>query len=165
VDRAALAHLEGVLSAALRGVSVTVSWTHGDCWLGNVLVDQAGGADRLTGLIDWEDARRDGLPDIDLAHLWLTAQGGEIGGRLVAALGPAPAAAFDGWLAEAGTARLNPHLAPEIVLVLAWLTHVHAGVRRCPPHGPSRMWRRRTVHNVLPRIGPLLEQSLRRSGA
>jgi O-antigen/teichoic acid export membrane protein len=163
VDRAGLAHLEDVLSSVLRNVPATVSWTHGDCWLGNVLVDRAAGTARLTALIDWEDARRDGLPDIDLAHLWLTAQGGEIGGRLVAALGEAPASAFDRWLTEAKITRLNPHLAPEVVLVLAWLTHVHAGVRRCPPHGPSRMWRRRTLHNVLPRIGPLLERSLHRS--
>jgi len=163
-DTASLADVEHALERSLDGVSTTVSWTHGDCWLGNALVVRDEGADHLSGLIDWEDARRDGLPDVDLAHLWLTAQGTEIGGPLLAAIA-GPRDAFDGWLAEAGVTRLNRHLAPEVVLVLAWLAHVHAGVRRCPPAGPSRMWRRRTVHDVLPRVGPLLHQALRGSEA
>jgi len=158
VDAASIAALAGALERSLHSVAARVSWTHGDCWLGNALVVRDGGTDRLTGLIDWEDARRDGLPDVDLAHLWLTARGGEIGPPLLEALAGG-GRAFDGWLADAGIARLNPHISADVVLVLAWLAHVEAGLRRCPPHGPSRMWRKRTVHELLPELVPLVEQA------
>jgi aminoglycoside phosphotransferase (APT) family kinase protein len=59
------------LSAALRVFenwnrsafgSVTV---HGDYWLDNIL----GSGDRITGILDWDRARRNGLPAFDALHL------------------------------------------------------------------------------------------------
>ena len=58
--------------------------THGDLWAGNLFV-QSG---RLTGVIDWDGARRDGIPGTDLLHLVVSARraraGGDIGDAWVA---------------------------------------------------------------------------------
>ncbi len=149
---ASLTVLGDILLDALSGLEVTVSWTHGDLWLGNVL---AGPDTRISGIVDWEDARPDGLPDVDLAHLWLTAQNGEISARLLAALRK-PEDGFDRWLEEHGLPRRNLHLRTPVVLVLAWLGHVHAAVRRSPPNGPGRVWWIRTVDPVLPEVATLM---------
>jgi O-antigen/teichoic acid export membrane protein len=114
---------------------------HGDCWAGNLLVDDADPA-RLTGLIDWEDARHFGLPDIDLAHLWLTTGEDEIGVQLVRAL-DAPHE-FDAWLTDLGVARLNPAVNARTVIILAWVEHVVGGISRSR-RGLTATWMARNV--------------------
>jgi hypothetical protein len=106
-----------------------------------VLVDESDPA-RLTGLIDWEDARRSGLPDIDLAHLWLTAGDDEIGVQLVRAL-DAPDE-FDAWLTDLGVTRLNPAVHARTVIVLAWVEHVVGGLSRSR-RGLTATWMARNV--------------------
>ena len=59
-DRDHLARLQDRLS----GHQVPQVVEHGDFWIGNLL----GEADRLSGVVDWEDARADGLPTRDLAR-------------------------------------------------------------------------------------------------
>lgn len=59
-DLAQMADLE----ARLSGPQVARTVVHGDFWLGNVLVDHG----RVSGVVDWERARDDGLPVHDLAR-------------------------------------------------------------------------------------------------
>ena len=46
---------------------VGAGFVHGDFWLGNVLFKD----DRVAAIIDWEWARRDGIPAADLLHMLL----------------------------------------------------------------------------------------------
>jgi aminoglycoside phosphotransferase (APT) family kinase protein len=56
-------HLAG-LQDRLSGHPVPRVVEHGDFWIGNLL----GEAARVSGVVDWEDARADGLPTRDLAR-------------------------------------------------------------------------------------------------
>ncbi len=144
----------GRLTAAhadlLLDVAPTLSVTHGDCWHGNVLVSGGGAAGtngddgplELTGIIDWEDSRSDGVPDVDLAHLWLTSQPVEIGPALVAGL--RDPGAFEDWLERIGVVRPNPRLPARLVLTLAWLEHVAGAVTRAA-RPVSMPWTERNV--------------------
>ncbi len=62
----ALGALERDLEAALSGRTLAVSWVHGDCWPGNLLLDER---DAITGLVDWDRAADGQLPVLDLLHL------------------------------------------------------------------------------------------------
>ncbi len=45
--------------------------THGDYWIRNILFDRVTG--EVTGIIDWERARLDGIPGFDALHLAMTS--------------------------------------------------------------------------------------------
>jgi hypothetical protein len=146
------------LHRALEGRRVTASCTHGDLWLGNVLLDRPSAATgvkdlpRVTGLIDWENARRCGLPDVDLVHLWLTAQPVELGAAVLNALRE-PAPTLRACWAELSAPLPNPDLEPHDLVLLAWLWHVTAELGRSTLHRPSRVWVACNVTPVLARLG------------
>ena len=148
--RAQLEAVRRSLREALGGRQVTVACHHGDCWLGNVLFGDAGpdGTPSVTGIVDWEDARRDGLPEVDLVHLWLTAQPGELGDLALAALSADEQSLEPVWGAL-GVRPPNAELPRDVVVLLAWLDHVSAGVRRATQFAPSRVWLARNVEVVL----------------
>jgi O-antigen/teichoic acid export membrane protein len=141
--------LHAALVRELTVVPLTFSLTQGDCWLGNAMISEDGGGPRLSGIIDWENGFLDGIPDVDLGHLWLVTQGQEIGRSLGHALGGDDR--FDSWLQSAGVARMNPLLASWVVLVLAWIEHVSGGVERSP-NELTNSWTSRNVDDVLPAI-------------
>ena len=69
--------LASTLTAALTRRDLIIARTHGDCWLGNVLVDETLHPPIVTGVIDWEDSVEAGIPEVDIAHLWLSEQPSE----------------------------------------------------------------------------------------
>ena len=71
-----LENLGARLVPVLNGVPSVV--THGDLWAGNLFVQ--GG--RLTGVIDWDGARLDGIPGTDLLHLVVSTRRGRAGGDI-----------------------------------------------------------------------------------
>ncbi len=68
--------LWAVLSAGLLGRQVVVTRTHGDCWIGNALVQRGEDAIVLSGLVDWEDSQAGGLAEVDLARFVAERPGG-----------------------------------------------------------------------------------------
>ena len=70
------ANLRADLIPVLHGVPSVV--THGDLWAGNLFV--RGG--RLTGVIDWDGARLDGIPGTDLLHLVVSTRRARAGGDI-----------------------------------------------------------------------------------
>jgi O-antigen/teichoic acid export membrane protein/Ser/Thr protein kinase RdoA (MazF antagonist) len=150
-----LARLRSWLRSELVGRRIKLCWVHGDFWAGNVLVNRSGDATRVTGIIDWENGRLDGLADVDLAHLWLAEQPGELGTALGEALErpetlPGTTGDDDGTVVVAASG-----LPARAVLVLAWLAHVSAGVARSTDHPPGRIWMKRNVLAVLDRTAEL----------
>ena len=150
-----LQQLRTWLRRALVGNKVKLCWVHGDFWAGNVLVSETSGVPRITGLIDWENGRLDGFAELDLAHLWLAEQPGEMGASLLAAL-ERPQAWPDTRVLDGGDVVSRPSNMPaDAVLVLAWLGHVADGAGRSTDHPPSRIWVNRNVLSVLDRIGEI----------
>lgn len=150
------------LRAQLAEAPVTVSTVHGDLWLGNVVLDEP----RVAGIVDWEDSEDEGIPDVDLAHLWLSAQPGGVGlaasdvlvpsDLLAASDVPTASDVLDGGT-EPGPlpgwfrGRPNPQLDLRAVVLLAWAQHVARTLRRATDPTPSRVWFARTVDPVLDR--------------
>lgn len=150
-----LQQLRTWLRRELVGNKVKLCWVHGDFWAGNVLVSETTGLPRVTGLIDWENGRLDGFAELDLAHLWLAEQPGEMGASLLGSL-EQPESWPDTKVREDGTVVSRPSGMPaDAVLVLAWLGHVADGAGRSTDHPPSRIWVNRNVMAVLDRIGDI----------
>ena len=124
--------LWAALHAGMVGRRVVVTRTHGDCWIGNALVRRDEHGVVLSGLVDWEDSRAAGLGEVDLAHLWLSAQSSNIGAATVEAVTARIGWAWCGDLgvepANASIAHTVSPLAGELVVVLAWLHHVASGL-------------------------------------
>lgn len=145
-DPAGLDAIAAALHRGLAGQELRTSTVHGDFWPGNVLVDTD---HAVTGIVDWEDAQETGLPDVDLVHWWLAAQPGELGAAVGRALArPAEARTA---LGQLPVARANPQLDLETVVLLAWLTHVAAGLARAVRRPPSPVWALRNVRPVVAR--------------
>jgi O-antigen/teichoic acid export membrane protein/aminoglycoside phosphotransferase len=143
-----LERLETMLASALSQHEVTVARTHGDFWLGNVLVDPATSTPRVSGIIDWENSAEVGLPEVDLAHLWLSLQpSGMAAGVLIAT---AQNRFGDVIHPLRGCQDLpNPDLPARLVVGLAWLAHVSDGLRRSSRFALGRIWIRQNVLDVL----------------
>jgi len=163
-DPAALDRLGQLLRDGIRGQRVAAAVVHGDFWSGNVLIEweQGDSADvpgpgmeddrdaarvRVTGLVDWENSVAQGLPDADLLHWWFAAQPVELGAAVRSAL-TAPRE-LSHRLADAGIDLPNPQLAVEHVVLLTWLWHVTAGMRRTSAEHLGRVWLYRNVKPVL----------------
>ncbi|HSD82331.1 MAG TPA: phosphotransferase, partial [Anaerolineae bacterium] len=68
----AVDRLAAELQSSLAGRTVSVSWIHGDYMPGNVLVTADGA--QLTGIIDWDLAAPEELPQLDLIHFLLSVR-------------------------------------------------------------------------------------------
>lgn len=146
-----LRRLRRWLRSELLGRVVRLCWVHGDFWAGNILLTSTESGPRVSGIIDWETARTDGIADVDHAHLWLVEGHDEIGAALVDALEHPEA-----WEAtttdEDGVVVVESSGLPaRAILTLAWLGHVAAEAGRSTDHPPSRIWTNRNVIAVLDR--------------
>ena len=134
------------LTAALDRRELTVSRTHGDCWLGNVLVDNSFHPPMVTGVIDWENSLEVGLPEVDLAHLWLAQHPSGMAAGTLSAL---VAGDFGEFVDPCARTPVNPDLPAALVVTLAWLAHVADGLERSSRFSLGRLWISRNVTPVL----------------
>ncbi len=144
--------LRRMLEKELLGTAVTTSWIHGDFAPGNILTSADGAT--ITGLIDWELAQRDGLPQIDLVQLFVTMrmlQTGEELGTIVSALYQS-----DNWfsierdLLEQSFTVLNmPTINKQTLLLLTWLHHINANLTKAGRFRRNPLWIAKNVDCVL----------------
>jgi O-antigen/teichoic acid export membrane protein len=147
----ALDRLTDTLYRALLGQHVIMSRVHGDYWLGNILLRPDGERVKVTGIVDWENARRVGLPDCDLIHLWLTSQPSELGSTVRrAVISPDTVQTA---VVGLGVSWTNPQLSTAHLVLLAWLWHVTAELERATRNRVGRLWLARTVRPVLELVG------------
>ncbi|WP_313811088.1 phosphotransferase [Glutamicibacter sp.] len=139
-----LKRTERRLVQELVGRQVHSSFIHGDLWPGNILFADSD-EPRVQGIVDWENAAGQGLPDADILHWWLAVQPKELGGAVVSVLHDASALQSD--LAGWDVNLPNQGLGVKNLLVLTWLMHVAAGLNRASTHRVGRVW---IVKNVLP---------------
>lgn len=140
-DLATFHDLRVHLHSNLRGLEVITSRTHGDAWLGNLLVDPVDSS--VIGILDWEDSIPDGLPDIDLVHLWTSVRSGY-------AIPEAYNVATVQELVGSQFCRMpNPTLPAGPLVMLAWLQHTSNGLRRATEYGLSTRWFDQNIQQAL----------------
>lgn len=137
----ALQTLKGELYRALQGRTLAVGWVHGDFSPGNIMTDPD--STQVIGLIDWEAAASDGLPQLDLVLLLLsTRMAGEQCemGRVVCNLLQENCWRPDehAWLAQVQHLLPGESLALRPLVLLCWLRHVAVNLRKS--HVPIRHW-------------------------
>jgi aminoglycoside phosphotransferase len=140
------------LEERLRGRACATARTHGDYWLGNLLVRQQESG--IEGIVDWGAARADGLPVQDLHHLLLTTRAC----RDRVPMGRLVVAALEGslWTPEErrllGTAGWSWPTGPAddpALTLMTWLDHVASVVAKRPAYGADRRWKGTVVDPVL----------------
>jgi len=133
-----LGRVSNVVEAALIDIPSVV--VHGDFWSGNLLFD--GG--RLTGVIDWDSWSEQGVPGLDLLHLWaeeLRRERGVSYGKLIEQRFWADETVGSGVAAYFAALSLDWH--PDLQLLLAagwWMTAVAGAARRNPSLGTNGTW-------------------------
>lgn len=144
---ASLDRISTELHTAWHGRQLLIGYVHGDFWPGNVLIEDHQQEVRVSGIVDWENASRVGLPDSDLMHWWLTTQPGQLGSVVLRAL-ENPAAVREG-LASLGVKLPNSGLEIEHVVLQTWLGHVSAGLSRASNNRVGLVWLARNVAPVV----------------
>lgn len=145
-DRQRIADVGDVLERALIAQPVLTARTHGDFWLGNVLFDDESPMPVVSGVIDWENSVEIGLPEIDLAHLWLSIHPGGLAGGVADAMGPGR---FVDLAGPCGFGAINTELRAALVVPLAWLAHVADGIGRSSRFALGSHWYAENVTAVL----------------
>ena len=140
-DLATFHDLQVHLHSNLRGLEVITSRTQGDAWLGNLLVDPLDSS--VIGILDWEDSVPDGLPDVDLVHLWTSVRSGY-------AIAEAYNVVTIQELVGSQFCRMpNPTLPAGPLVMLAWLLHTSSGLRRATEYGLSTRWFDQNIQQAL----------------
>jgi hypothetical protein len=147
----ALAVMEARLARELRGKTVTVSRIHGDFAPGNILLTAAG--DSVAGIIDWDQARPLGLPDVDLVFLLLATrmvrQRRELGNVVVSLRKRGVFAEWEQTLLSRHGLNTSLGLSTSTLVQLAWLHHVASNLSKASTYGNHDMWLERNVGYVL----------------
>lgn len=146
------AGLRRELDRVLRGRPFARTWTHGDYWLGNLLV--AGGTPDIMGIVDWGAARADGLPLLDLYHLLLTTRAAvdrlSLGQLVAAARERSPWTPAERELLATAAWSWHYGKDDDAALVLTtWLNHVASVLVKRPAYGRDRRWLGNVVLPVL----------------
>ncbi|MBN1426975.1 MAG: phosphotransferase [Anaerolineae bacterium] len=149
-----LERLGNELKSALRDKVMTTSWIHGDFAPENILIEPT--THQITGIVDWELASKQALPQIDLAWLYLSTQlrvqNKEIGDVILRFLDKEK----DSW-AELGCEMLATSSlscdgnapSPRIIFLITWLHHVSCNLKKAERYANSWFWLSRNVESVL----------------
>jgi O-antigen/teichoic acid export membrane protein len=146
--------LESSLTGALDRPELQVARTHGDCWLGNVMIDRSLQPPIVTGVVDWENSIECGLPEVDIAHLWLSE---DPAGSAAGTLSSFRAGRFEDYVGACGRSPVNADLPASLVITLAWLAHIANGLERSSTFALGRLWISRNatpVLDLLDEVGP-----------
>jgi aminoglycoside phosphotransferase (APT) family kinase protein len=148
--------LEELLRIQIAGRELPFSWTHGDFWPGNLLVQPSSGA--IGGIVDWDRASADQIPLHDLLHLLAYTrklqQRSELGEEIVSYLLPA---AFDKYarsLIKEAVEQLDLPTGGEFfraITLLYWLRFATTNLSRYPAFQQDSRWLKNNVYLVLKR--------------
>jgi O-antigen/teichoic acid export membrane protein/thiamine kinase-like enzyme len=148
----AVDRLAAELHGSLAGRTVSVSWIHGDYMPGNILATADGA--QLTGIIDWDLAAPDELPQLDLIHFLLST-------RMLAAkreLGDVvrELLTLDKWttseldiLIAAQVALPGEVVETRVLILLSWLRHIARNLTKSDRYSRNWLWLTKNVEGVL----------------
>ncbi|HKS45682.1 MAG TPA: phosphotransferase [Amycolatopsis sp.] len=146
--RCAVDRLAATLREQLEGRRVGVGWTHGDFFPGNVLVGTDG---RVTGIVDWGQAREHDLTLLDIASWLLFTRRRALGASVAGRLGKG-----DCWTPEEmrllSAGMDSDSLSGRALLLLAWLRHVAVNLAKSDRYASSPLWVGSSVVPVLRQV-------------
>ncbi len=151
-EKSNLVRLGDELHRDLAGRTICTSFTHGDYWLGNLLIDQADGTPRVKGILDWDQASHEVPSAVDTMHLVLSARclhrRQQLGASVVDLLDHD---AWEPWeqrvLARAtGDSGVGT---PRTLLLVTWIHHIHANLTKADRYRRARVWRAANVERVV----------------
>jgi O-antigen/teichoic acid export membrane protein/aminoglycoside phosphotransferase len=150
-DGGAIERLRDELTADLAGLPIVNAFTHGDYWLGNLLVDGPPDRPVVTGIVDWDRATIDQPAVLDIAHLLLTARTAqrreELGATVSWFLDGGGWAPWEQRILE--TAPTGAELPPRQLVLLTWLQHVSANLTKAERYRRARVWIAPNIERVL----------------
>lgn len=151
-NRGAMRRLSEELHQALTGRTLCLSWVHGDFVPGNILVAPDGG--KLTGIVDWELARPDDLPVLDVLQLLLSTrllkQCCEVGDIVRTLLSGVEWLPHEQALLDTAQAALSGDPVNwRAMLLLCWLRHVAANLTKSTRYARNWWWVTRNIETVL----------------
>jgi hypothetical protein len=155
--QSAIDALRTELIVSLSGHQIGASWVHGDYSPANILTKPDG--NEITGIVDWDLARPDGIPLLDLMHLLLSirmeVEHKELG-QIVRDL-----LVHEGWRRdEIELIRSAEHDLPgkpldlRVILLLSWLHHIHANLSKTSRYDRNGIWSGENILQVLKVLGP-----------
>ena len=152
VDKSNLARLGDELHLELAGRTICTSFTHGDYWLGNLLIDQADGNPRVKGILDWDQASHEIPSAVDTMHLVLSTRclrrRKPLGASVVDLLDHH---AWEPWEERllARTAGESGIGSPRTLLLVTWMHHIHANLTKADRYKHARVWTAANVERVV----------------
>ncbi len=151
-NEGAIDQLMAELHSALAGRTLSVSWVHGDFSPRNILVTPDGAT--LTGIVDWDLAAPDNLPQLDLLQLLLSTrmsvQSCELGDVVQGLLDGDEWTAHESALLDAAQSALpGDAVGMRALLLLCWLRHVAANLTKSTRYAGHWLWWAKNVEGVL----------------
>jgi hypothetical protein len=148
----AIERLAAELRTALAGRTLSVCTVHGDFTPRNILVTPGGAT--LTGIVDWELAAQEDLPLLDLLLLLLCVRmvvhRCELGNIVRALLDGAEWTRHERALVEAAELALpGDAVGMRALVLLCWLRHVAASLRKSQYFAGHRLWMMTNIEAVL----------------
>jgi len=151
-----LDQLEDLLRRQIAGHELPFSWTHGDFWPGNLLVESATGA--VSGVVDWDRASADQVPLHDLLHLLAYTRKlqrrSELGEEIVSYLLPTAFDRYERSLIKEAIEELDLPASVEFfqaITLLYWLRFAATNLERYPAFQRDSRWLKHNVFLVLKR--------------
>ena len=154
--RRKLEQLDELLRTQIAGRELPFSWTHGDFWPGNLLIQPAIG--RIGGVVDWDRASVDQIPLHDLLHLLAYTRKlqrrSELGEEIVSYLLPAAFDKYERSLVKQAIEQLELPTGVDFFrasTLLYWLRFAATNLSRYPAFQRDSRWLKNNVFLVLKR--------------
>lgn len=151
-----LDRLEELLRSQIAGHELPFSWTHGDYWPGNLLIEPSSGA--IGGIVDWDRAAADQVPLHDLLHLLAYTRKlqrrSELGQEIVSYLLPAAFDRYERSLVKEAIEQLELPASVEFfqaITLLYWLRFAATNLERYPAFQRDSRWLKDNLFLVLKR--------------
>jgi O-antigen/teichoic acid export membrane protein len=154
-SREILDRLVNHLERSLLGRELAMSWIHGDYWPQNIIITPD--VSRVTGIVDWEQAKPCDLPYLDLANLFLSTRRlssqREIGETIVEVLHQNSWGYVEHQIWDWEEKTLGGDL-PSVrdVILIFWLRHLSANLKKSKRYQMNPVW---ALSNFVPVIEAL----------
>ena len=140
------------LHGSLMGRTLSVSWVHGDFTPGNILLTPD--ATAVTGILDWDQAAPQNLPQLDLALLFLSTrmleQRCELGDVVREILNADEWSPHEDYLLNAAKQSLfGDALSVREMVLLSWLRHAEANLTKATRYFGHWVWKAKNIEGVL----------------
>lgn len=152
-NRPAIETLASQLRRSLLGMSLAVSWIHGDFWCANWLVTPDGST--ITAILDWDLAAADDLPQLDQVQLLISARkilrGRQIGSVMVELLKGGNWLSYEQAILD-GAQLPGDKVELRTLLLLCWLRDVASNLTESTRYPEKWYWQPMNIKPILQQL-------------